>query len=83
MTLLNPRQASEYLRQKGVSRAPVTLRNLRLKGGGPQFRKLGNSVFYEPALLDTWIEDHLTAPVSSTSQLPDRTSVSDNPKQAA
>jgi hypothetical protein len=72
MTLLNPKQASEYLRSKGVARAAVTLRNLRLKGGGPQFRKLGNNVYYEPELLDQWIADQLTAPVRSTSELPDR-----------
>lgn len=70
MTLLNPRQASEYLREKGVTRSPVTLRNLRLKGGGPQFRKLGNSVYYTPELLDMWIGDRLAALVRSTSDLP-------------
>lgn len=72
MTLLNPRQACDYLREKGVVRSPVTLRNLRLKGGGPQFRKLGNSVYYTPELLDKWIRDRLTAPVGSTSELPAR-----------
>ncbi|MBZ9810711.1 hypothetical protein [Mesorhizobium sp. ESP-6-2] len=72
MALLNPKQASHYLREKGVIRSPVTLRNLRVKGGGPQFRKLGNNVFYEPQLLDEWINNRLTAPVASTSELPSR-----------
>ncbi|MCZ8546320.1 helix-turn-helix domain-containing protein [Mesorhizobium qingshengii] len=72
MTLLNPKQASQYLREKGVTRSPVTLRNLRVKGGGPQFRKLGNNVYYEPELLDEWITNRLTAPMASTAELPTR-----------
>jgi hypothetical protein len=72
MTLLNPKQACDYLRDQGVVRSPVTLRNLRLKGGGPKFRKLGGSVYYEPDLLDEWIRDRLTAPVRSTSELSTR-----------
>ncbi|TIQ40896.1 MAG: helix-turn-helix domain-containing protein [Mesorhizobium sp.] len=72
MPLLNPKQASRYLLEKGVPRSPVTLRNLRVKGGGPHFRKLGNSVYYEPELLDEWINGRLTAPVASTSALPSR-----------
>lgn len=74
MKLLDPEAASAYLlKEHGVKRAPVTLRNLRVKGGGPQFRKLGNNVYYEPELLDEWIRARLTAPVTSTSDLPSPT----------
>ncbi len=46
MTLLSPTQACDYLCENGVIRSPVTLRNLRVKGGGPPFHKFGNEVFY-------------------------------------
>ncbi|TIL49090.1 hypothetical protein [Mesorhizobium sp.] len=73
MKHLNPVAASAYLLEKhGFSRTPVTLRNLRHKGGGPQFLKAGNEIFYRPDLLDDWVESRLSKPVSSTSELPAR-----------
>jgi hypothetical protein len=35
-----------------------TLNNLRSKGGGPPFLKLGSRVVYEQQDLDRWAEDH-------------------------
>ena len=70
---LNPKEASVHLRERhGVQRSTVTLRNYRVKGGGPQFTKFGNDVFYSPEALDHWVEAKLTKPVFSTSQLPNR-----------
>ncbi|WP_245451768.1 hypothetical protein [Mesorhizobium waimense] len=56
-----------------MDRAPVTLRNLRLKGGGPEFHKFGGEVFYTPEGLDRWVEQKLSRPLRSTSELADRT----------
>jgi hypothetical protein len=70
MKLLNPEAASAYLLEKhGVKRAPVTLRNLRVKGGGPKFQKAGNEIFYQSDFLDDWVGSRLSKPVSSTSEL--------------
>ena len=68
--LLSPVQASAYLAERGVARAVVTLRNLRLRGGGPRYRKMGNSVFYTPELLDEWLAERLSPPVRSSAELP-------------
>ena len=74
MTLLRSNGlASAYLMERhGVCRAPTTLRNLRVKGGGPAFVKIGNEVYYTPEALDAWVKGKLTKPVFSTSELPDR-----------
>ena len=56
----------------GVRRSTVTLRNLRLKGGGPPFHKFGNEVFYIPAELDGWVKQKLSKAFRSTSELPGR-----------
>lgn len=39
-----------------VGRAVATLESMRVRGGGPKFRKIGRSVYYaEPELLE-WLE---------------------------
>ncbi|MDX0496175.1 hypothetical protein GOC59_11610 [Sinorhizobium medicae] len=63
--------ASNYLlEQYGIKRTPATLRNLRVRGGGPAFMKVGNEVYYEPIALDAWVAANLSKPVFSTSELP-------------
>ncbi|ASS55258.1 hypothetical protein ACU8V1_20905 [Rhizobium leguminosarum] len=63
--------ASDYLlEQHGIKRTPATLRNLRVKGGGPAFTKIGNQVFYEANALDAWVATKRSKPVFSTSELP-------------
>ncbi|NEI37087.1 helix-turn-helix domain-containing protein [Rhizobium leguminosarum] len=40
----------------GVSAS--TLHKLRLTGGGPAYIKLGKTVVYDPADLDSWLQAH-------------------------
>jgi excisionase family DNA binding protein len=47
--LLNGSEAAEYL---GIS--PNTLANLRWKGGGPAFCRLGTAIRYSKTDLDAW-----------------------------
>ena len=48
--LLNTEESANYV-GLGVHR----LEKLRISGGGPEFIKLGRSVRYERAALDSWI----------------------------
>ena len=50
---LNTEQAADYL-----SVHPQTLKNMRVKGEGPPFRKLANAVRYKRAELDAWMDAH-------------------------
>jgi excisionase family DNA binding protein len=50
---LNEEHAALY---SGVSRS--WLRQLRHKGGGPAYHKLGRRVLYERAALDEWLAAH-------------------------
>lgn len=72
MELLKTPSASNYLAKKGVKRSPNTLAKLRTIGGGPPFMKFGEEVYYSPSALDIWVEERLSKPVSSTSELPNR-----------
>ncbi|RVD69858.1 MAG: hypothetical protein E5V62_03215 [Mesorhizobium sp.] len=72
-TYCKTRGASQYLReQHGIQRAPATLETMRTKGGGPAFVKLGGEVYYATEALDHWVEQKLSKPVYSTSELPGR-----------
>ncbi|MER8859050.1 hypothetical protein NKI09_15510 [Mesorhizobium sp. M0757] len=71
-TLLKTLAAAKHLEGKGVKRSPNTLAKLRTIGGGPPFMKFGEEVYYSPAALDVWVEERLSRPVSSTSELPNR-----------
>ena len=50
VTLLTPAQAAE---RTGLSRS--TLAKLRVRGGGPRFRKLGARVLYPESEVDEWV----------------------------
>ena len=63
-------KAAEHLQSKWGFGTPGSLSKLSCTGGGPRFRKLGRMVFYTAADLDEWAESLLSAPVSSTSELP-------------
>jgi hypothetical protein len=65
--LLTTREASEFLAERGVSRKPATLNRLRCQGGGPEFKKFGRAVYYEPATLLRFINERLSPPLRSTS----------------
>lgn len=49
--VLNSAQAAEY-----IGLAKQTIADLRVKGGGPMFCKMGRSVRYKREDLDAWID---------------------------
>ena len=65
--LLRRVAASEYLEtEHGIRCAPKTLSKLASVGGGPKFHKFRLHVYYFPSELDSWVEENLSAPLSST-----------------
>lgn len=62
--------ASKYLgeRTDGMYNAG-TLAKLAVTGGGPRFQKLGRFPVYTQEDLDEWLENRLSAKVTSTSAL--------------
>lgn len=50
---LKPPQAAKHL---GISEG--TLARMRVSGDGPQYLKLGGSIFYDTRDLDRWIESN-------------------------
>jgi hypothetical protein len=68
---LFPPAASAYLLERhGIRHTVPTLASKRTKGDDPEFQKAGPAVLYTPAGLDRYAEAYLSAPVTSTSQLP-------------
>jgi hypothetical protein len=63
---LDTEQASAYLRERGVSAAPSTLRRMRSRsvGGGPAFYRVGGRgpVRYRPVDLIAWVETRRVNP---------------------
>jgi hypothetical protein len=67
--LLNPQQASDYLRNKwNLSRGPRRLAELRAEGSGPRYYRTGNEVRYQPVHLDDYAIKALGEPLSSTAE---------------
>jgi hypothetical protein len=67
---LNTPEQSAYLRETwGVVRAPKTLAKLRCVGGGPQFVKHGRAALSTEPWLDAWVENGLSEPKRSTSDV--------------
>ena len=65
--LLRRADASRYLGQTwGIARSPATLAKYAVIGGGPQFYKAGRWPLYSAADLDTWAQELIGEPVSST-----------------
>lgn len=63
-------EVSTYLmEQHAVKLSPSTLEKMRCRGGGPMFQRFGRAVLYRRTDLDAWINDGLTRPVASTSEL--------------
>lgn len=60
MSIAATRRTSAYLTCEEAGAflrlSPRTLENLRTKGGGPRFRKLGRRVLYSQADLDAWAD---------------------------
>ncbi|HTP30019.1 MAG TPA: helix-turn-helix domain-containing protein [Anaeromyxobacteraceae bacterium] len=60
-------QLSDEYEVERETRLPVkTLRNMRWKGGGPPFYKLGKAVRYDIAEVRAWIRAHRIASTSAT-----------------
>lgn len=63
---LFPKEASSYLRERGVSRTPKTLAKLRCVGGGPLYHRIGRHIVYASDDLDAYIEKVTSPPYAST-----------------
>lgn len=62
-------EVEKYLKQKwGIKRKKQTLAKLAVVGGGPEYRRFGRRVVYEPEAIDAWVERLLSAPIANTSQ---------------
>ncbi len=62
-------EASEYLQLvHGIQLSAATLAKFASVGGGPAYQKFGRWPLYEPAALDQWVTERLSAPQRSTSE---------------
>lgn len=64
---LRPPQAATFLQDNFGFGATRTLAKLRVRGGGPPFRKIGRLVVYDPNDLADWAGSKLSGPRRSTS----------------
>jgi len=67
-TFLDRAEAAEYVRAKGLPLSKNTLQKYATVGGGPAYRKFGLRAVYRREDLDTWIENKLGEPISSSSK---------------
>jgi len=58
--MMNDEEACAYLGFKNK----VSLRNMRSKGRGPKYVKLGNYVRYRKKDLDKWIDEQIVDPAA-------------------
>lgn len=64
--------ASVYLGERGLQFSKNTLAKLATVGGGPEYRIFGSRAYYTAAALNSWIEEKLSAPRRSTSEMQPR-----------
>lgn len=62
-------EAAEYIAARGLPCSAKTLAKLASIGGGPAFRKFGSRAVYTPTDLNAWVDERMTAPVRSTTEL--------------
>ena len=67
--LLNRKEASAFLSERGYKVAVATLNKLACVGGGPPFRKFGRRPLYRPTDLIAWVAARTTTLVRSTSEV--------------
>ena len=68
--MLRRTEAAEHIRTAwGIPCSPKTLAKLAVVGGGPAFRKAGNTPLYSTEDLDAWAKSKLGPRVFSTSEL--------------
>ena len=60
------KEATAYIRGKGIPCGSTRLAKLAVDGSGPQFRYVGKYPLYTEQDLDEWIEARLSAPARST-----------------
>lgn len=60
-------EAAEYTKTHYGFGTKKTLEKLASIGGGPEFRKVGRLVLYEPDAIDRWALARMSAPMRSTS----------------
>jgi hypothetical protein len=66
----SPASASAWLNALGVKRSKATLNKLRCIGGGPRFVKIGRrEVGYPESCLATYVDELISAPLASTSEV--------------
>jgi hypothetical protein len=68
---LSRKAAAEFIKDQGVFVEPSTLAKYATVGGGPEMRKFGRRVLYEPQALEAWIDSKLTGARRSTSDIED------------
>ncbi|WP_281023703.1 hypothetical protein [Minwuia sp. IMCC3009] len=69
MVYLDRKQASEHLISRGVHYSRATLQKLATTGGGPVYRICGGRALYTVPDLDAWIEERMSPPRRSTSEV--------------
>ena len=62
-------EAAAYIQDRGLQVSKNTLQKYATTGGGPLYRRFGNKSVYTAADLDAWIEQKLSAPKRSTSEV--------------
>ena len=61
--LLNSTQAAEYCGFRGGAQR---LRNMKAKGQGPEWVKVGHRLMYRAHDLDAWLNQQIKKPVAAT-----------------
>jgi hypothetical protein len=65
---LRPHKAAEFLHQKFGFGAIRSLAKMRVKGGGPNYHRVGRLILYTEGDLLAWAESRPTGPHRSTSE---------------
>ena len=66
---LSRSQAADYMCAEGFTVSKNTLQKYATVGGGPVYRRFGRRAVYTRADLDAWIEQKLSDPIRSTSEI--------------
>lgn len=60
---------SEQAVSKSLGLTRKALQNMRWRGGGPRYVKLGRRVLYDPADLEAWIQQNKRSDTSASSSV--------------
>ena len=60
---------SEQAVSKSLGLTRQALQNMRWRGGGPRYVKLGRRVLYDPADLEAWIQQNKRSDTSASSSV--------------